>query len=156
MRNPTQRRRRLCTLQRQACALQGFDGPLFGAQVNSETQMDESSTSLTCIDQQQCLPLGGYSVWVSMPPLAPASTRPQIIVMTHWDGSGLFRNSITVRVASFALFFLFCFVCFRRHGSLAWQRPRPKHDRGVRRLFCFVFPSLFATVFFDPEWFAKH
>jgi Nicastrin len=61
--------------------------------------MDDKSTSMTCIAGRSCQPLGGYSVWASLPPLAASSARKQIIVLSHWDSSGLFRSAIGVRAS---------------------------------------------------------
>lgn len=83
--------------------LQGFKGPTYGASVALSTQMTLQSDSTSCIQGQQCLPLGGYSVWAAMPPFMPqqgtaAPEREQIVVMSHWDSRSLFRYMATVRL----------------------------------------------------------
>lgn len=77
--------------------LRMVSGVRYGADVSLKTLMDEASNSVNCIQAQQCLPLGGYSDWASMPPLQPnTATRQQILVLAHWDGNGLFRSRIEV------------------------------------------------------------
>ena len=82
--------------------MQGFKGPTYGASIALSTQMTLQSDSAACIAAKQCLPLGGYSVWAALPPLAaPESAagaqRQQIVVMSHWDSRSLFRYMATVR-----------------------------------------------------------
>ena len=80
------------SLQHTSCwCTQSFESTDYGAEIDLSTQMDLSSTSLTCIPARHCEPLGGYSAWASLPPLSNASRR-QIIVLAHWDSIGLFRS----------------------------------------------------------------
>jgi hypothetical protein len=78
--------------------LRMVSGVMYRADVNLESEMDESSNSVDCIPAKKCLPLGGYSSWASMPPLDTNGpmTRQQILVLAHWDGNGLFRSRIQV------------------------------------------------------------
>lgn len=73
------------------------DRVLYRAHVKLESRMTEASTSFTCLEAAECVPLGGYSVWASMPPLQAGSQRRQIVVLTHWDAAGLFRSAVQVR-----------------------------------------------------------
>ena len=81
--------------------LQGFKGAAYGTAVALDTKMTSESNSVTCIRDQKCLPLGGYSVWAAMPPFplnSALTTQPrqQIVVMSHWDSRSLFRYMATV------------------------------------------------------------
>ena len=88
---PNLRATNLNGLQGTVC-VQSFASTDYGAEMDLDTLMTMESTSLTCIPAKHCEPLGGYSSWVSLPPLRSA-TRRQIVVLTHWDSIGLFRSA---------------------------------------------------------------
>ncbi|XP_058108346.1 nicastrin isoform X2 [Magnolia sinica] len=51
--------------------------------------------SETCLKEQSCLPLGGYSVWSSLPPINVSSLKPPkpiILVVTSLDSASFFRD----------------------------------------------------------------
>ncbi|KAI3979347.1 hypothetical protein MKX01_036391 [Papaver californicum] len=67
------------------------------AEFNLVMQTTKSGThdSESCLKQQSCLPLGGYSVMSSLPPIDVSSTqRPKSIVlaMTSMDSASFFRD----------------------------------------------------------------
>ena len=88
--------------------LQGANGAKYGSTVRLDTQIDALTISTHCVAAEgdsvrgTCAPLGGYSVWASMPPQANSSdaTRKQVMVLSHWDSQGLFRSIISVRIPS--------------------------------------------------------
>ncbi|KAL9230907.1 hypothetical protein vseg_006198 [Gypsophila vaccaria] len=60
-------------------------------------QTTKSATHHTesCLDAGTCLPLGGYSVWSSLPPVdvsSPDKTKPIILGMASMDSASLFRD----------------------------------------------------------------
>jgi nicastrin len=80
--------------------VQGFKGAVFGAGVALATRINVTATSLACVPREECVPMGGYSVWASMPPLntsAAAPPRGKLLVLSHWDSQGLFRSIASVR-----------------------------------------------------------
>ncbi|KAF3331598.1 nicastrin [Carex littledalei] len=50
--------------------------------------------SETCLKEQTCLPLGGYSVWSSLPPINISSvpTKPIILAVASLDSASFFRD----------------------------------------------------------------
>lgn len=83
-------------------AMQGSNGAEYGGSVKLETQIDLESNSTECVPAGTCAPMGGYSVWASMPPHSnsTAAGRKQVLVLSHWDSQGLFRSIISVRISS--------------------------------------------------------
>ncbi|KAJ7533501.1 hypothetical protein O6H91_13G052200 [Diphasiastrum complanatum] len=60
-----------------------------------QTTKSATHTSESCLNERSCLPLGGYSVWSSLPPLNVSSTssnKPVIIVIASMDSASLFRD----------------------------------------------------------------
>ncbi|KAJ3699369.1 hypothetical protein LUZ61_003074 [Rhynchospora tenuis] len=50
--------------------------------------------SETCLKEQTCLPLGGYSVWSSLPPINISSipTKPIVLAVASFDSASFFRD----------------------------------------------------------------
>jgi hypothetical protein len=79
--------------------MQRSNGAMYGSSVQLDTRTDLEGNSVACVRAHTCEPMGGYSVWASMPPQnnATRSQRQQILVLSHWDSQGLFRSIISVR-----------------------------------------------------------
>ncbi|KAH0468003.1 hypothetical protein IEQ34_003036 [Dendrobium chrysotoxum] len=59
------------------------------------TTKTETRDSASCLKKQSCLPLGGYSVWSSLPPIKTTSVEPPksiILVMAAMDSGSFFRD----------------------------------------------------------------
>ncbi|KAL2499032.1 Nicastrin [Abeliophyllum distichum] len=51
--------------------------------------------SVSCLKEETCLPLGGYSVWSALPPINISSSqksKPVILTMTSMDSASFFRD----------------------------------------------------------------
>lgn len=91
--------------QAAARAAQGVNGAQYGSTVRLDTRIQVDSNSTDCVpaegddDMGRCAPMGGYSVWASMPPQSNSTgaARKQLLVLSHWDSQGLFRSIISVR-----------------------------------------------------------
>lgn len=64
---------------------------------DSVMQTTKSGThdSESCLQEQTCLPLGGYSVWSSLPPINNSSTnhsKPIILTVASMDSASFFRD----------------------------------------------------------------
>lgn len=60
-----------------------------------QTTKAETRDSATCLKEQSCLPLGGYSVWSSLPPINATSGKPPksiLLVMASMDSGSFFRD----------------------------------------------------------------
>ncbi|XP_019223514.1 PREDICTED: nicastrin isoform X2 [Nicotiana attenuata] len=67
------------------------------ADFNLVMQTTKSGTrdSESCLREQTCLPLGGYSVWSALPPMAISSSekaKPVILVVASMDAASFFRD----------------------------------------------------------------
>lgn len=54
-----------------------------------------SRTSDACLQEWSCLPLGGYSVWSSLPPInaSASSEKPIVLAVSSMDSASFFRDS---------------------------------------------------------------
>ncbi|KAH7352865.1 hypothetical protein KP509_19G068000 [Ceratopteris richardii] len=52
-----------------------------------------TSTSEACLSASSCLPLGGYSVWSSLPPISSSSSKEIVLVITSMDSASIFRDT---------------------------------------------------------------
>ena len=78
----------------------GYSGALHVASV--ESTMQSRGTSLKCIEDKSCVPLGGHSVWAALPPLPPVTPtmptdlketrRDVLLVVAQKDTDGLFKH----------------------------------------------------------------
>lgn len=60
-----------------------------------QTTKAETHDSESCLKEQSCLPLGGQSVWASLPPMSNASKKhqkPIIMVVASQDSASFFRD----------------------------------------------------------------
>ncbi|XP_019164143.1 PREDICTED: nicastrin isoform X2 [Ipomoea nil] len=59
-----------------------------------QTTKSGTRDSESCLRQQTCLPLGGYSVWSALPPinLSSEKSRPVILAVASMDSSSFFRD----------------------------------------------------------------
>ncbi|XP_044951706.1 nicastrin [Hordeum vulgare subsp. vulgare] len=60
-----------------------------------QTTKAETHGSEACLKEQSCLPLGGQSVWASLPPMSNASKehqKPIIMVVASQDSASFFRD----------------------------------------------------------------
>ncbi|KAM0927258.1 hypothetical protein ACQ4PT_003316 [Festuca glaucescens] len=59
-----------------------------------QTTKAETHDSESCLKAQSCLPLGGQSVWASLPPMSNASKhqKPVIMVVASQDSASFFRD----------------------------------------------------------------
>lgn len=82
--------------------VQGSNGAEYGSTVRLESRIDLESNSTECVPARTCAPMGGYSVWASIPPQSSSAgaERQQLLVLSHWDSQGLFRSIISVRLPS--------------------------------------------------------
>ncbi|KAF5480037.1 hypothetical protein F2P56_000812 [Juglans regia] len=67
------------------------------AEFNLVMQTTKAGThdSETCLKEETCLPLGGYSVWSSLPPINVSSSdqsKPIILTMASMDSASFFRD----------------------------------------------------------------
>lgn len=77
---------------------QGYAGPEQVAQ--ADTSMMATSNSPDCLTHGTCMPLGGDSIWASIPRLPADGSDdglPIILVLAGMDGNGLFHSLIEVR-----------------------------------------------------------
>ncbi|AQK55161.1 Nicastrin [Zea mays] len=60
-----------------------------------QTTKAQTHDSASCLKEQSCLPLGGHSVWTSLPPLNNGSTehpKPLILAIASQDSASFFRD----------------------------------------------------------------
>lgn len=60
-----------------------------------ETTKAGTQNSESCLKEMTCLPLGGYSVWSSLPPINISSSdqkKPIVLTMTSMDSASFFRD----------------------------------------------------------------
>ncbi|XP_062222083.1 nicastrin [Phragmites australis] len=60
-----------------------------------QTTKTHTHDSASCLKEQSCLPLGGHSVWASLPPIKNESTehqKPIILAITSQDSASFFRD----------------------------------------------------------------
>ncbi|KAK3159038.1 hypothetical protein QOZ80_2AG0144890 [Eleusine coracana subsp. coracana] len=60
-----------------------------------QTTKSQTHDSASCLKEQTCLPLGGHSVWASLPPIKNASAehqKPIILAIASQDASSFFRD----------------------------------------------------------------
>ncbi|CAN6246191.1 unnamed protein product [Urochloa humidicola] len=60
-----------------------------------QTTKAQTHDSVSCLKEHSCLPLGGHSVWASLPPIKNGSTerqKPIILVVTSQDSASFFRD----------------------------------------------------------------
>lgn len=60
-----------------------------------ETTKAETRDSKSCLKEETCLPLGGYSVWSSLPPINNSSlelSKPVILTVAAMDSASFFRD----------------------------------------------------------------
>lgn len=60
-----------------------------------QTTKAQTHDSASCLKEQSCLPLGGHSVWTSLPPLKNGSTehpKPLILAIASQDSASFFRD----------------------------------------------------------------
>ncbi|XP_031100529.1 nicastrin [Ipomoea triloba] len=59
-----------------------------------QTTKSGTRDSESCLRQQTCLPLGGYSVWSALPPinLSSEKSRPVILAVASMDSASFFRD----------------------------------------------------------------
>ncbi|KAK9272660.1 hypothetical protein L1049_003036 [Liquidambar formosana] len=60
-----------------------------------QTTKSGTHDSESCLKEQTCLPLGGYSVWSSLPPInisSPEQSKPVILTMASMDSASFFRD----------------------------------------------------------------
>lgn len=67
------------------------------AEFNVVMQTTKSGTrdSDSCLKEETCLPLGGYSVWSALPPINISSSqksKPVVLTMTSMDSASFFRD----------------------------------------------------------------
>lgn len=65
-----------------------------------DSTMQGVGTSFDCLAEDRCDPLGGHSLWASMPPFQaarPTQHLPVTVVAAQSDGLGFFHDDITVR-----------------------------------------------------------
>ncbi|CAI5496894.1 unnamed protein product [Closterium sp. Naga37s-1] len=78
---------------------QDFRYPLYLAEFDAimTTTRIGATTSQACLDNLSCLPLGGYSVMASLPPIDVSSKEPSrkplVIAMAQMDAASLFRDA---------------------------------------------------------------
>ena len=76
--------------------LQNLRGRLYHARLS--LTMNAKHNSSYCISKGNCKPLGGFSSWAAMPPLAEgaALSKPTTLVVAQIDGMDMFHDSIQV------------------------------------------------------------
>ncbi|XP_059307232.1 nicastrin isoform X2 [Lycium ferocissimum] len=60
-----------------------------------QTTKSGTRDSETCLREQTCLPLGGYSVWSALPPIVVSSSKkvkPMILTVASMDAASFFRD----------------------------------------------------------------
>ncbi|KAL3323460.1 hypothetical protein AABB24_037885 [Solanum stoloniferum] len=60
-----------------------------------QTTKSGTRDSASCLREQTCLPLGGYSVWSALPPIIVSSSKkakPMILTVASMDAASLFRD----------------------------------------------------------------
>ncbi|CAO2816400.1 unnamed protein product [Amaranthus hypochondriacus] len=60
-----------------------------------QTTKSDTRDSESCLKARTCLPLGGYSVWSSLPPIIESSSdvaKPIILAMASMDSASIFRD----------------------------------------------------------------
>ncbi|KAL7094348.1 hypothetical protein ACP275_11G097700 [Erythranthe tilingii] len=60
-----------------------------------QTTKSGTRDSNSCLKEGTCLPLGGYSVWSSLPPInisSPVKSKPIVLTMTSMDSASFFRD----------------------------------------------------------------
>ncbi|XP_050135438.1 nicastrin [Malus sylvestris] len=60
-----------------------------------QTMKSGTHDSESCLKENTCLPLGGYSVWSSLPPInisSPEHSKPIILVLASMDSASFFRD----------------------------------------------------------------
>ncbi|CAL4885266.1 unnamed protein product [Urochloa decumbens] len=60
-----------------------------------QTTKAQTHDSASCLKEHSCLPLGGHSVWTSLPPIKNGSTehqKPIILAVTSQDSASFFRD----------------------------------------------------------------
>ncbi|KAG0461015.1 hypothetical protein HPP92_021000 [Vanilla planifolia] len=60
-----------------------------------QTTKIETRNSASCLKEQSCLPLGGYSVWSALPPISAPSFDPPksiLLVIASMDSASFFRD----------------------------------------------------------------
>ncbi|PAN08097.1 hypothetical protein PAHAL_1G387100 [Panicum hallii] len=60
-----------------------------------QTTKAQTHDSASCLKERSCLPLGGHSVWASLPPIKNGSTehhKPIILAITSQDSASFFRD----------------------------------------------------------------
>ncbi|CAI7853251.1 unnamed protein product [Closterium sp. NIES-53] len=86
-------------LKAEANSQRDFRYPLYMAEFDDimTTTRIGATTSQACLDNLACLPLGGYSVMASLPPINVASKEPSrkplVIAMAQMDAASLFRDA---------------------------------------------------------------
>ncbi|XP_049379425.1 nicastrin [Solanum stenotomum] len=61
-----------------------------------QTTKSGTRDSESCLREQTCLPLGGYSVWSALPPIIASSSKkakPMILTVASMDAASLFRDA---------------------------------------------------------------
>lgn len=71
-----------------------YSGALFLAE--PEATMLAQENSIRCIEEEDCLPIGGHSILGIYPPIKQASEKI-ILVLAWMDTSGFFLDRVTVR-----------------------------------------------------------
>ncbi|XP_039791374.1 nicastrin-like isoform X3 [Panicum virgatum] len=77
-----------------------YDFPVFllseeSTRVLQKTTKAQTHDSTSCLKERSCLPLGGHSVWASLPPIKNGSTehpKPIILAITSQDSASFFRD----------------------------------------------------------------
>ncbi|CAI5482479.1 unnamed protein product [Closterium sp. Yama58-4] len=86
-------------LKAEANSRRDFRYPLYMAEFDAimTTTRIGATTSQACLNNLSCLPLGGYSVMASLPPINVASKEPSkkplVIAMAQMDAASLFRDA---------------------------------------------------------------
>uniref|UniRef100_A0A0A0L8Z5 Nicastrin n=1 Tax=Cucumis sativus TaxID=3659 RepID=A0A0A0L8Z5_CUCSA len=60
-----------------------------------QTTKAGTHSSMSCLKEETCLPLGGYSVWSSLPPINTSSSdqsKPVILTVASMDSASFFRD----------------------------------------------------------------
>ncbi|KAG2661398.1 hypothetical protein PVAP13_1KG502900 [Panicum virgatum] len=60
-----------------------------------QTTKAQTHDSASCLKERSCLPLGGHSVWASLPPIKNGSTehqKPIVLAITSQDSASFFRD----------------------------------------------------------------
>lgn len=60
-----------------------------------QTTKSGTHDSESCLIEETCLPLGGYSVWSALPPINPSTSqksKPVILTVTSMDSASFFRD----------------------------------------------------------------